>query len=256
MEAEGTRINKYLSTAGFCSRRHADELIAAGRVYIGDEEAVVGSMVYEGDAVRVDGQLVTLAKKEALVIAFNKPRGIVCTAAKDDKDNIVDHIDFPTRIYPVGRLDKDSQGLILLTDDGDLTYHLLKTSENHTKEYVVEVDKDITDEFIRHMSEGVEILGKVTRRCKVKRMSKRVFDIELMQGLNRQIRRMCEALGYKVITLKRIRIENIKLGDLKEGKYRILQGEELEELRRRVLKSGRGSDKGTTKDRGTRKNPR
>ena len=200
MEAEGIRINKYLSTAGFCSRRHADELIAAGRVYIGDEEAVVGSMVYEGDAVRVDGQLVTLAKKEALVIAFNKPRGIVCTAAKEDKDNIVDHIDFPTRIYPVGRLDRDSQGLILLTDDGDLTYHLLKTSENHTKEYVVEVDKDITDEFIRHMSEGV--------------------------------------------------------GDLKEGKYRILQGEELEELRRRVLKSGRGSDKGTTKDRGTRKNPR
>ena len=228
---ESIRINKYLSEAGVCSRREADKLIKEGRVSINGSHALLGSVVSKGDEVRVDENLIEGSAKKVL-IAFNKPRGIVCTT-KDPKSkdvNIVEYINHPERIFPVGRLDKDSEGLILLSNDGDLSNKIMKARNYHEKEYEVEVDKPFDDEFIKKMSEGVPILDTVTRRCKLKRTGKMSFNIILTQGLNRQIRRMCEYFGYKVVKLKRIRIMNIRLGNIKPGTYRNVTEEEYNEL--------------------------
>jgi len=228
---ESIRINKYLSEAGVCSRREADKLIKEGRVSINGSHALLGSVVSEGDEVQVDENIIVGSAKKVL-IAFNKPRGIVCTT-KDPKSkdvNIVEYINHPERIFPVGRLDKDSEGLILLSNDGDLSNRIMKARNYHEKEYEVEVDKPFDDEFIKKMSEGVPILDTVTRRCKLKRTGKMSFNIILTQGLNRQIRRMCEYFGYKVVKLKRIRIMNIRLGNIKPGTYRNVTEEEYNEL--------------------------
>ena len=225
------RINKYLSEAGVCSRREADRLIKEGRVTINGILALLGSILSEGDEVRVDGSLIKGNTKKIL-IAFNKPKGIVCTTADPrSKDvNIVEYINYPERIFPVGRLDKDSEGLILLSNDGDLSNKIMKARNYHEKEYEVEVDKPFDDEFLKKMSEGVPILDTVTRKCKLRRTGKTSFNIILTQGLNRQIRRMCEYFGYRVVKLKRIRIMNIKLGSLKSGTYRNITEVEYNEL--------------------------
>lgn len=228
---ESIRINKYLSEAGVCSRREADKLIKEGRVSINGSHALLGSVVSEGDEVQVDENIIVGSAKKVL-IAFNKPRGIVCTT-KDPKSkdvNIVEYINHPERIFPVGRLDKDSEGLILLSNDGDLSNRIMKARNYHEKEYEVEVDKPFDDEFLKKMSEGVPILDTVTRKCKLKRTGKMSFNIILTQGLNRQIRRMCEYFGYKVVKLKRIRIMNIRLGNIKPGTYRNVTEEEYNEL--------------------------
>lgn len=228
---ESIRINKYLSEAGVCSRREADKLIKEGRVSINGSHALLGSVVSEGDEVQVDENIIVGSAKKVL-IAFNKPRGIVCTT-KDPKSkdvNIVEYINHPERIFPVGRLDKDSEGLIFLSNDGDLSNKIMKARNYHEKEYEVEVDKPFDDEFLKNMSEGVPILDTVTRKCKLKRTGKMSFNIILTQGLNRQIRRMCEYFGYKVVKLKRIRIMNIRLGNIKPGTYRNVTEEEYNEL--------------------------
>lgn len=227
------RINRYLSEAGLCSRRAADKLIEEGKIYIDNQVATMGSKVSEGQIVTYMGKVIT-KEETRVILAFNKPVGLVCTAAKEDKNNIIDYINYEKRIYPVGRLDKDSQGLILLTNDGELMNNILKVSNNHEKEYVVTVNKTVTDDFVKGMQEGVPILNTVTRKCKVWKTDDRTFHIILMQGLNRQIRRMCEYFGYKVVKLKRIRIMNIKLGNLPQGKYREIVGSELKELERRL----------------------
>ena len=228
---EAVRINKYLSEAGVCSRRGADRLIEEGRVSVNGTLAFLGSVVKNSDEVRVDGNLVNPVIKKVL-IAFNKPRGIVCTTAdpKSKDVNIIEYINYPERIFPVGRLDKESEGLILLSNDGDLSNKIMKARNFHEKEYEVEVDKPFDDEFLKKMSEGVPILDTITRKCTLKRMGKTSFNIILTQGLNRQIRRMCEYFGYKVLKLKRIRIMNIKLGNLKSGTYRNITDKEYEEL--------------------------
>ena len=228
---EAVRINKYLSEAGVCSRRGADRLIEEGRVSVNGTLAFLGSVVKNSDEVRVDGNLVS-KKTDKILIAFNKPRGIVCTTAdpKSKDMNIIEYINYPERIFPVGRLDKDSEGLILLSNDGDLSNKIMKARNFHEKEYEVEVDKPFDDEFLKRMSEGVPILDTVTRKCTLKRTGKTSFNIILTQGLNRQIRRMCEYFGYKVVRLKRIRIMNIKLGNLKSGTYRNITDKEYEEL--------------------------
>ena len=231
MIMEAVRINKYLSEAGVCSRRGADRLIEEGRVSVNGNQAFLGSVVKNSDEVRVDGNLVTPIIKKVL-IAFNKPRGIVCTTAdpKSKDVNIIEYINYSERIFPVGRLDKDSEGLILLSNDGDLSNKIMKARNFHEKEYEVEVDKPFDDEFLKKMSEGVPILDTITRKCTLKRTGKTSFNIILTQGLNRQIRRMCEYFGYKVVSLRRIRIMNIKLGNLKSGTYRNITDKEYEEL--------------------------
>ena len=228
---EAVRINKYLSEAGVCSRRGADRLIEEGRVSVNGTLAFLGSVVKNSDEVRLDGELVS-KKTDKILIAFNKPIGIVCTTAdpKSKDVNIIEYINYPERIFPVGRLDKDSEGLILLSNDGDLSNKIMKARNFHEKEYEVEVDKPFDDEFLKRMSEGVPILDTVTRKCTLKRTGKTSFNIILTQGLNRQIRRMCEYFGYKVVRLKRIRIMNIKLGNLKSGTYRNITDKEYEEL--------------------------
>ena len=223
------RLNKYISETGICSRREADKLIESGRVTINGIVAEMGTKVKENTDVKVDGK--SIKKVEELVyIALNKPVGITCTTERSVKGNIVDFVRHKKRIFPIGRLDKDSQGLILLTNDGDIVNKILRAGNNHEKEYIVTVNKPITDEFIKDMSKGVRILGTVTKECKVRRESKFVFRIILTQGMNRQIRRMCEALGYSVTKLERIRIMNINLDGIKMGKYRNLTVEELKEL--------------------------
>ena len=228
---EAVRVNKYLSEAGVCSRRGADRLIEEGRVSVNGTLAFLGSVVKNSDEVRVDGNLVKPVIKKVL-IAFNKPRGIVCTTAdpKSKDVNIIEYINYSERIFPVGRLDKDSEGLILLSNDGDLSNKIMKARNFHEKEYEVEVDRPFDDEFLKKMSEGVPILDTITRKCTLKRTGKTSFNIILTQGLNRQIRRMCEYFGYKVLKLKRIRIMNIKLGNLKSGTYRNITDKEYEEL--------------------------
>ena len=228
---EAVRINKYLSEAGVCSRRGADRLIEEGRVSVNGTLAFLGSVVKNSDEVRLDGELVS-KKTDKILIAFNKPREIVCTTAdpKSKDVNIIEYINYSERIFPVGRLDKDSEGLILLSNDGDLSNKIMKARNFHEKEYEVEVDKPFDDEFLKRMSEGVPILDTVTRKCTLKRTGKTSFNIILTQGLNRQIRRMCEYFGYKVVRLKRIRIMNIKLGNLKSGTYRNITDKEYDEL--------------------------
>lgn len=228
---EEMRLNKFLSDAGFCSRRQADRLIEEGHVKVNNETALMGQKVTLLDKVTVDGKEVS-REEEQIVIAFNKPVGVECTTDKNNPDNIVDYINYKKRIYPIGRLDKNSQGLILLTNDGALVNNILKASNYHEKEYVVTVDKPITEEFIKQMSKGVKILDQVTRPCVVKKVNKHTFNIILTQGLNRQIRRMCETLGFKVQKLKRVRIMGVHLDNLPIGNYRNLTNSELDSLKK------------------------
>ena len=231
---EGVRLNRFISEAGVASRRAADRMVEDGRVTINGRIAVLGDKVLDGDVVAVDGKPVS-RKSADIVIAFNKPRGITCTSSPDDPDNVIGYIGYPERIYSIGRLDKDSEGLLLLTNNGDLANAVMRSRGEHEKEYVVTVDHDITDRFVRRMSEGVEILGRRTKRCEVEKLSDREFRIVLRQGLNRQIRRMCGSLGYTVVRLVRVRIMNIRLGDLPSGRYRDLTEEERGELCREAL---------------------
>ena len=230
METAIKRLNKYLSEVGYCSRREADKLIKHGRVTINGEVPEMGAKVSENDIVKVDGEQITNTKKAFTYLAFNKPVGVVCTTdTRVEKDNIIDFIGYHKRIFPIGRLDKPSEGLILLTDDGDIVNKILRASNNHEKEYIVTVDKPISQTFIERMSNGIPILDTVTKKCKVKKLSTYSFKIVLTQGLNRQIRRMCEYLNYNVTKLQRVRIMNIKL-DMPIGQYRELKKLELAEL--------------------------
>ena len=230
MSDNGTRINKYLSEAGYCSRRAADKLLEEGRITINGKIPELGTKVMPGDVVKVGKEIVGNQENEKVYLAFNKPIGIVCTTdSRVEKDNIVDYINYHTRIFPIGRLDKNSEGLILMTNDGDIVNKILRARNNHEKEYIVSVNKPIDKEFIKTMQNGVPILGTVTRKCEVKQIGEKRFKIILTQGLNRQIRRMCEYCGYKVSKLKRVRIMNIKL-DLPVGKHRPLSSAEFMEL--------------------------
>ena len=228
-----TRINKYLSESGYCSRRAADKLIEEGKVTINGEIPEMGAKVNEDDQVEVEGQIIEkLTKQKKIYLAFNKPVGIVCTTDRRvEPDNIIDFIKYPKRIFPIGRLDKSSEGLIFLTNDGDIVNKILRARNNHEKEYIVIVNRQINKDFIQRMSNGVEILETITKNCFVKQLGAKKFKIILTQGLNRQIRRMCEALGYRVQSLKRVRIMNIKL-DIPKGKYREFTKGELFELNR------------------------
>ena len=238
MESIVTRLNKFLSEAGFCSRRAADKLIEEGRVTINGKHAEMGAKVHNSDEVAVDGRVISKNNKSNVYIAFNKPVGIVCTTdTRVEKNNIIDYINYPSRIFPIGRLDKDSEGLIILTDDGDIVNKILRSSNNHEKEYIVTVDKPISQTFIKHMSNGVPILDTITKPCKVQKLSRNSFKIILTQGLNRQIRRMCEYLGYEVESLQRVRIMNIHLKSA-VGRYRNLTAEELNTLNE-ALKSSK-----------------
>ena len=230
--SQGTRINKYLSEVGHCSRRAADALIEEGRITINGVVPKMGTRVQLGDVVAVDGVEVATSDQERIIIAYHKPVGIVCTTdRRREKDNIIDAIDFPTRIYPIGRLDKMSEGLIFLTNDGDIVNDILRARFGHEKEYHVTVNAPVTGEFLKKMSEGVPILDTVTLPCEVNATGPQSFKIILKQGLNRQIRRMCEELGYRVRRLKRVRIMNVELGDLPIGTYRHLDDPELRKLK-------------------------
>jgi len=228
-----TRINKYLSEAGYCSRRVADRLIEEGKVTINGRVPEIGTKVQERDLIEVNGQKIEKSRKQKKIyLAFNKPVGIVCTTDKRvETNNVIDFIKYPKRIFPIGRLDKPSEGLIFLTNDGDIVNKILRARNNHEKEYLVSVNHPINKDFIQKMSNGVEILGTITKNCFVKELGPKKFKIILTQGLNRQIRRMCESLGYRVRSLKRVRIMNIKL-DVPTGKYREFTKEELLELNR------------------------
>ncbi|MFF2484247.1 23S rRNA pseudouridine(2604) synthase RluF [Paenibacillus sp. NPDC058071] len=223
------RINKFISETGYCSRREADKLVDSGRVTINGEKAQLGSQAEQGDDVRIDGKRIGV-QRQHVYIALNKPVGITSTTELHVKGNIVDYVGHAERIFPIGRLDKDSEGLILLTNDGDVVNPILRSEGKHEKEYIVTVDRPATDLFLKGMSEGVRILGSMTLPCKVTRMGDRMFRIILTEGKNRQIRRMCQAFGYEVRKLKRIRIMNIHLGDLQTGKWRDLTAEEKREL--------------------------
>ncbi len=239
MSEDLKRLNKYLSEAGHCSRREADRLIDAGRVTINDVVPEMGTKVSPEDVIKVDGEIIGGRKEDFVYLAFNKPIGIVCTTdTRVEKDNIIDYINYPKRIFPIGRLDKPSEGLILLTDDGDIVNKILRASNNHEKEYIVTVDQPISQTFVERMSGGIYIedLGKRTKTCEVKKIDKFTFSIILTQGLNRQIRRMCEYLNYEVQTLKRVRIMNVEL-DMPLGKYRELTQEEFKILNELISES-------------------
>ncbi len=237
-----TRINKYLSEVGYCSRRAADKLIDQGRVTINGKVPEMGTKVLDGDVVKVDGEVVTVPKEKPVYLAFNKPVGIVCTTdSRVEKDNIIDFINYPKRIFPIGRLDKPSEGLIFLTNDGDIVNKILRARNNHEKEYLVTVDKQIRPDFLNKMRNGVPILDTITRNCEVSQVSTYQFRIILTQGLNRQIRRMCEHLDYRVKKLKRIRIMNVNL-DLPSGKWRDLTTEELQQINRLVGDSSKTNE--------------
>lgn len=241
-EAQSVRINKYLSEVGYCSRRMADQLINDGRVTINGRKPDLGTKISAGDEVRVDGKLISEPKENHVYIAFNKPVGIVCTTdVKAEKNNIIDYIKYPKRIFPIGRLDKASEGLILLTSDGDIVNKILRAKNNHEKEYIVNVNKPITKEFVSRMSNGIPILETITNKCKVEQLGTFQFKIILTQGLNRQIRRMCEYLDYDVVKLKRIRIMNIVL-DTPIGKWRYLSEKELNELNKDIATSSKTYD--------------
>lgn len=235
---QGIQINKYISNAGFCSRREADKLVEDARVTINDDIALAGSRVQPGDVVAIDGEKLK-SKQRPIYIALNKPVGITSTTDMSDKTNIISFMNHPKRIFPVGRLDKDSEGLILLTNDGDIVNKILRAGNNNEKEYIVTVDKELTPDMIRQMGAGVRILGEKTKPCYIRQEGQRRFRIILKQGLNRQIRRMCETFGYKVKTLKRIRIMHIELGTLATGKWRYLTPEEMDKLEK-ALEHARG----------------
>ncbi len=238
-----TRINKYLSEVGYCSRRVADRLIEKGKVTINGEIPEMGTKVLEGDQIEVEGQRIEKSTKhEKIYLIFNKPAGIVCTTDRRvESDNIIDFIKYPSRIFPIGRLDKPSEGLIFLTNDGDIVNKILRARNNHEKEYIVSVNRPINRDFIQSMSNGVEILDTITKNCFVKQLGPNKFRIILTQGLNRQIRRMCESLGFKVKSLKRVRIMNIKL-DVSTGEYREFTKEELFELNELLKNSSKTYD--------------
>jgi 23S rRNA pseudouridine2604 synthase len=231
-------LNKYISETGICSRREADKMIKAGRVKINGVVAVLGNRVEQKDKVTLDDK--PLKRKEnTIYLAFHKPVGITCTTDKKDKTNIIDFINYPKRIFPIGRLDKPSEGLIFLTNDGDIVNKILRAGNNHEKEYIVTVEKPITDDFIKKMSNGIPILGTITKKCYVAKKSKFVFKIVLVQGLNRQIRRMCEYLGYKVISLQRTRIMNIRLEGIAPGKWRYFSAKEVKTLNKLIADSSK-----------------
>lgn len=238
MEENLKRLNKFLSETGFCSRREADRLIEEGRVTINGNVPEMGTKVTPEDEVRVDGKLVREKTEKPVYLAFYKPVGIECTTNQNVRNNIVDYINYPKRIFPIGRLDKASEGLIFMTDDGDIVNKILRARNNHEKEYIVTVNKPITDRFIQRMGNGIPILDTVTKKCKVEQISKFVFKIVLTQGLNRQIRRMCEYLGYDVTALKRIRIINISL-DIPVGRYRDLTDDEIKTLNQLIAPSSK-----------------
>lgn len=240
-EEQPVRINKFLSEAGYCSRRAADKLIEENRVTINGKVPEMGTKITSKDEIRVDGKRILADTEKPVYLAFNKPIGIVCTTdTRVEKDNIIDYINYPKRIFPIGRLDKPSEGLILLTNDGDIVNKILRARNNHEKEYIVRVDKPVTRDFLQKMSNGVPILDTVTRKCEVEKIGPYEFRIVLTQGLNRQIRRMCEYLGFEVRRLKRIRIMNIEL-DLPVGKYRELTKTELNTLNKLLEPSSKTS---------------
>ncbi len=238
MEEKLTRLNKFLSETGFCSRREADKLIEQGQVTINGIVPEMGTKVTSNDEVRVNGKLIREKTAKNIYLAFNKPPGIECTTNLDVRNNIVDYINYPERIFPIGRLDKASEGLIFMTNDGDIVNKILRARNNHEKEYIVTVNRPITDRFIERMGNGIPILETVTRKCKVEQISKYVFRIILTQGLNRQIRRMCEYLDYEVTSLKRTRIINISL-DIPLGRYRLLTEIEINELNQLIEPSSK-----------------
>ena len=232
MDNKGTRINKLLSEVGYCSRRQADGLIEQGRIYVNKKPAKMGMKVSEDDLIEVDGEKINQSKKKKIFIALNKPRGVVCTTnAGVEENNIIDFLNFPERVFPIGRLDKSTTGLILLTNDGETANKILKTANDNEKEYLVKVNRPIPLSVLKEMSEGVPILNKKTKKCVVEKIKTNQFKIILTQGLNRQIRRMCDYFDYKVVSLQRIRIINIKL-DIPEGKYRMLTDNEIKLLRK------------------------
>ncbi|MDQ1167412.1 23S rRNA pseudouridine(2604) synthase RluF [Flavobacterium sp. SORGH_AS_0622] len=238
MEENLKRLNKFIGETGYCSRREADKLIEEGRVTINGAVPEMGTKVSPNDEVRIDGKLIVEKHEKLVYLAFNKPVGIECTTNLEVKNNIVDYINYPKRIFPIGRLDKASEGLIFMTNDGDIVNKILRARNNHEKEYTVTVDRPITDRFIQRMGNGVPILDTVTKKCKVEQISKYTFKIILTQGLNRQIRRMAEYLGYEVTALKRIRIINISL-DVPVGRYRDLTDDEIKELNQLIEPSSK-----------------
>lgn len=233
MENQGKRLNKFVADSGYCSRREADRLIAEGRVRVDGRPGALGDRVLPGMRVTVDGQSLS-GRGEKVYIALNKPAGIVCTTDPREPMNVVDYLDYPIRIFPVGRLDKDSEGLLLMTSDGEIINRILRAAGGHEKEYEVEIDRPVTKEFVEKMSAGVPILDTVTLPCRVRRTGEKSFNIILVQGLNRQIRRMCEALGCNVVRLRRIRIMNVRLGSMRPGQWRELSEEELSGLMGRL----------------------
>ena len=238
-EPKKTRINKYLSEIGYCSRRAADKLIEEGRILINNVPPEMGVKIDSSDEIKIDGKLILDTNKKFIYLAFNKPVGIVCTTdTRFETNNIIEYINYPERIFPIGRLDKPSEGLILLTNDGDIVNKILRSRNHHEKEYLVEVNKPINDQFIHKMSNGLPILDTITKECTVEKISKFRFKIILTQGLNRQIRRMCEYLGYNVVKLKRIRIMNISL-DMPVGKHRELSDNEFNELQKLISDSSK-----------------
>jgi 23S rRNA pseudouridine2604 synthase len=232
------RINKYLSEIGYCSRREADRLLESGRIVINDIEAVMGQKILEDDVVQVDGEIVS-NKTKLVYLAVNKPLGITSTTDKADKTNIVDFVGYPTRIFHIGRLDKDSDGLIFMTNDGDIVNKILRSGNNHEKEYIVEVDKIVSNNFVKKLESGVEILGTKTKPCKVEKTDHYSFRIILTEGMNRQIRRMCSAYDYKVRKLTRVRIMNVTLEGLDKGKWRYLTNEEVNTIKDLVSDSSK-----------------
>lgn len=232
-QATGKRLNKYIADSGYCSRREADRLISEGRVRLDGRVGALGDRVLPGMDVTVDGKPLS-GEGEKVYLLLNKPRGIVCTADPREPMNVVDYLAYPRRIFPVGRLDKDSEGLLLLTSDGGIVNRILRAAGGHEKEYEVQIDRPVTPEFVQRMSQGVPILDTVTLPCRVRRTGERSFNIVLVQGLNRQIRRMCEALGANVTHLRRIRIMNLRLGKLQPGQWRELTNEELAGLMERL----------------------
>lgn len=234
-------LNKYISETGFCSRREADKLIETGRVTINGKIAVKGNRALENDVVKVDGQRLK-SKSVPVYIMLNKPKGVTCTTDQKDPSNIVDFIRFKSRIFPIGRLDKLSEGLIFLTNDGDIVNKILRAGNGHEKEYVVTVDQPLTSEFVKKMGNGIPILGTVTKKCFVKQEGEKQFRIILTQGLNRQIRRMCAALGYKVTSLTRVRIMKVTLSGLPKGKWRFFTPKEIADVNSMILNSSKTAD--------------
>lgn len=232
---DSIRINKYISEKGLCSRREADELIKQGRVTINGKKRKLAARYIQGMSLSLEVK--DFPEISPVYLAFNKPPGIVCTTDQREKDNIIDFINYPKRIFPVGRLDKESEGLIFLTSDGDIVNKILRAGNNHEKEYIVTVDKPVTTDFIESMAKGVRILGTVTKKCKVSRISRYVFRIILTEGMNRQIRRMCEVFGYEVVKLRRVRIMNVTLGSLPVGRWRYLTKDELRTINKLIAES-------------------